>query len=406
MNPVPSDDLPLVVHLLYRLDFGGLETVLVECVNRMRADRYRHAIVCITSHTRFADKISRAGVELFALDKAPGLGLGTHAKFWKLLRQLRPTILHTYNLSAIEYAVTAAAAGVPVRIHAEHGRDLSDPTGSNRKHNVLRKLVAPFIDCFVPVSRDLRQWLGTVIGIPDARNLLINNGVDTTLFAPGDSYADIAGTQLSGHPSGQAPDRPFVIGTVGRVQDIKNHKGLVITFERVCALLPEQANRLKLVIAGDGPLMPALKAQVAASPVSSRIELLGARADIAAVMQGFSVFCLPSFAEGTPITLLEAMACGLPVVASAVGGIPDVVDDGHTGVLVAPTDHDAMASALAAYVGDPARAARHGMAGRSVAETHYSIDAMLMHYTALYDALCARKVRTFTPRKANPSCVE
>lgn len=402
MNPAPQSDLPLVVHLLYRLDFGGLETVLVECVNRMAVDSYRHAIVCITSHTRFADKITRAGVELFALDKAPGLGLGTHAKLWKLLRRLRPTILHTYNLSAIEYAATAAAAGVPVRIHAEHGRDLGDPTGSNRKHNLLRKLVAPLVDCFVPVSRDLQQWLGTVIGIPAAKNQLINNGVDTTLFAPGDRHASGAALQSSA----PTPAQPFVIGTVGRVQDIKNHKGLVTAFEHLCALLPAQSGSLKLVIAGDGPLMPALKAQVAASPVAARIELLGARSDIAAVMRGFSVFILPSFAEGTPITLLEAMACGLPVVASAVGGIPDVVADGHTGVLVAPTDLDAMASALAAYVNDPERAARHGMAGRKIAETRYSIDAMLTHYTALYDTLCARKVRTSTSRKTLPSCAE
>ncbi|MGZ3240322.1 MAG: glycosyltransferase, partial [Burkholderiaceae bacterium] len=163
-----ENSIPLVVHLIYRLDFGGLETLLAECVNRMPAHKYRHAIVCLTDYTDFAKKITQPGVEIFALHKAPGLGLGTHAKLWKLLRKLRPTILHTYNLAAIEYAFTATLAGVPIRIHAEHGRDASDPEGKNRKHNLLRRWLVPFIDCYIPVSGDLQKWLKNVVGVPDA----------------------------------------------------------------------------------------------------------------------------------------------------------------------------------------------------------------------------------------------
>ena len=397
-----AGELPLVVHLLYRLDFGGLETVLAECINRMAPAKYRHAIVCLTDYTAFADKITRPGVGLYALHKPPGPGLGTHVRLWQLLRRLRPTILHTYNLSAIEYALTATVAGVPVRVHAEHGRDLSDPTGANRKHNLLRRLMTPFIDTFIPVSKDLRHWLQTVIRVPQSKNLLINNGVDTDQFRPA-TNTTAASAAAGGDMSG---DATFTVGTVGRIQDIKNHRGLVLAFEQLCALLPEQAHRLRLTIAGDGPLMPALRQQVAASRVGSRISLLGARSDIADLMRSFSVFILPSFAEGTPITLLEAMASGLPVVASDVGGIPEVVSPGHTGMLVAPTDHAGMAAALAAYFSDPPLAARHGAAGRSTIEQHYSITAMLTNYTALYDALCLRKVRASTSEKTLPSCAE
>ena len=386
--------LPLVVHLVYRLDFGGLETVLAECVNRIPATKYRHAIVCLTDYTAFADKITQPGVQIFALHKAPGLGLGTHAAFWKLMRQLRPAILHTYNLSAIEYVFTATLARVPVRVHAEHGRDLSDPEGKNRKHNMLRRLLIPFIDCFVPVSRDLRQWLTKTIGVPDAKNLLINNGVDTGQFR----------AQLTSSPA-EAP-AAFVVGTVGRIQDVKNQKGLVDAFARLIALLPQERGRLRLHIIGDGPLLPQIRAQVEAAGIADRVWFAGSRSDIAELMRGFSVFALPSFAEGTPVTLLEAMATSLPVVASRVGGIPDVVTD-ESGVLTAATDIEAIAAALMQYYQRPDVAARHGGAGRRTIEQHYSIAAMLTDYTRLYDTLCAAKAAApFPARKKTPSCVE
>lgn len=417
-----DQDAPLVVHLLYRLDFGGLETVLAECVNRMPAGTYRHAIVCLSDYTAFSEKITRPGVQIIALHKAPGLGLGTHVKLFKLLRTLRPAILHTYNVSAVEYALTATLAGVPVRIHAEHGRDLSDINGTNRKHALLRRLMVPFVDCFVPVSHDLRRWLTEVIGVPDTKNRLINNGVDTARFSPAtrfDRSAADAGAQTAAGADGstttvagvQAQNdtdaRPvFSIGTVGRVQDIKNHKGLVETFLRLRELLPDQRGRMTLTIVGDGPLMQALQTQVAASGAADAIRLTGARSDVAELMRGFSVFTLPSFNEGTPITLLEAMSCGLPVVASRVGGIPEVVREQVSGMLLAPTDHDGMARALAAYASDPALARRHGAAARQTVEQTYSIDAMLAAYMALYDTLCNRKLRTTSSRKPVTSCVE
>ncbi|HEY0065167.1 MAG TPA: glycosyltransferase, partial [Telluria sp.] len=184
---------PLIVHLTYALDVGGLETLIVEAINKMPVDQYRHAIVCLTRFTDFRHRITRPEVEVIALDKQPGLGLGTHVTLWRLLRRLRPTILHTYNLACAEYAFTATLAGVPVRVHAEHGRDAGDPQGKNPKHQLLRRLLLPFIDCYVAVSDELQQWLLGPVGIPRAKVLLIDNGVDTTRFAPGAGGASLFG---------------------------------------------------------------------------------------------------------------------------------------------------------------------------------------------------------------------
>jgi len=182
-------EIPLVVHLIYRLDFGGLENLLVERINRMPPERYRHAVVCLTGYTDFAKRIARTDVELYALDKQPGLSPGTHGALWKLLRKLRPAVLHTYNLSAIEYAPVAMLAGVPVRINGMHGRDAADPEGLNRKHNMLRRLMLPFYDCCYANSADMLAWSRRVVGVPESKSCLLSNGIDADKFQPGSSNA-------------------------------------------------------------------------------------------------------------------------------------------------------------------------------------------------------------------------
>jgi len=381
LAPAGVDTRPLVVHLVYSLGVGGLETLLVDCINRMPA--YRHAVVCLTTYTSFADRIRRGDVELHALGKPPGLGLGTHRTFWRLMRRLRPAVLHTYNLAALEYAFTATLAGVPVRIHAEHGRDASDPHGLNPKHNFLRRRLVPFVDRFIPVSEDLNRWLGDVVRIPAAKTLFIKNGVDTDTYAPG------------GTPAADSPwtRDDVVIGTVARIQDVKNHRALVAAFAQLRERLPALAPRLKLSIVGDGPLLPTVRAQVAELGLQDAVWLPGARADIAAILHTFSVFALPSLAEGTPVSMLEAMACGLPVVASRVGGIPEVVDEGVQGLLVPVGDVAALTDALARYTQDAGLRAAHGGAGRARVEERFSLRAMVAAYGELYDGLCQSKTR-------------
>ena len=371
---------PLIVHLVYSLDVGGLETLLVDCINRMPGEKYRHAVVCLTRYTDFAARITQPEVELFALNKPPGNGLRVHADFWHLMRRLRPAIVHTYNLAAMEYCFTAAAAGVPVRIHAEHGRDAGDPHGLNRKHNFLRRRLAPFIDRYIPVSDDLQRWLDRVVGIAPAKNLLIKNGVDTERFKPRADATTAAPWAADA----------IVIGAVARVQDVKNHRSLVAAFALLRERLPALRERLRLSIIGDGPLFGELQAQVAAAGLQDVTWLPGGRADVAELLHGFDIFALPSLAEGTPVSLLEAMACGLPSVCSRVGGIPEVITDGVHGSLI-PIEVEALAEALARYAQDPALAARHGVAARARIEEKYSMAAMLGAYTGLYDSLLAHK---------------
>jgi sugar transferase (PEP-CTERM/EpsH1 system associated) len=391
----PINKPPLIVHLIYRLDFGGLENLLVERINRMPADRYRHAIVCLTDYTDFVKKISKPDVAIHALHKQPGLALGTHGKLWKLLRQLKPTILHTYNLTAIEYAPVAMLAGVPIRINGTHGRDASDPNGTNRKHNLLRKLMLPFYDWYYANSDDQLRWNRQVIGVPEKKSCLLANGIDA------DKFQSAGGRQRSA--SFHFADDDIVIGTVGRVQDVKDHASLVDAFILLRERLPTMSAKLRLTIVGDGPLLPSIKAKVAKAGLDEVVWLPGARTDVADILRHVTIFAMSSIAEGTPGSVLEAMASGLPVVGTRVGGIPEVIDDGVTGAVVPPSNPGALADALARYIADAKLAVEHGAAGRERVLRKYSMTGMMSAYMSLYDNLCERKNII---RKPIEPCVE
>jgi sugar transferase (PEP-CTERM/EpsH1 system associated) len=389
------DQTPLIVHLIYRLDFGGLENLLVERINRMPAEKYRHAIVCLTNSTDFAKKISKPDVAIYSLNKQPGLALGTHVQLWKLLRQLKPAILHSYNLTAIEYAPIATLAGVPICINGTHGRDASDPNGTNRKHNLLRKLMLPFYDWCYANSDDQLVWNRRVIGVPERKSCLLANGIDAEKFHPRGEHMR--------NPTLPFADGDIVIGTVGRVQDVKDHASLVDAFTLLCERLPEFSSRLRLAIVGDGPLLPAIREKVAKTTLDEVVWLPGARTDVADILRHFTIFAMSSIAEGTPGSALEAMASGLPVVGTRVGGIPEVIDDGVTGAVVPPSNPAMLAAALERYVIDADLTARHGAAGRERVLRKYSMTGMMAAYMSLYDSLCERKNII---RKPIETCVE
>jgi sugar transferase (PEP-CTERM/EpsH1 system associated) len=390
------NDAPLIVHLIYRLDFGGLETLLVERINRMPASAYRHAIVCLTDfNPAFARKITRADVAIHALHKRPGQSPGTHVALWRLLRELRPAVLNSYNLSAVEYGPVALLANVPVRINGAHGRDHDDPHGTHRKRNALRRLMVPFYDCCYANSAAMENWNRDAIGVPVHKSRMLPNGIDAERFHPRMQHDPV---RPEGWPF--APEH-LVIGTVGRVQAVKDHATLLDAF----ALLREQHPTLplRLAIVGDGPLLETLRARAASLGLQNAVWLPGARTDVAQILRSLHVFAMSSIAEGTPGSALEAMASGLPVVGTRVGGIPEVVDDGATGMLVPPSDPGAMAAALGQYAASAEMAARHGAAGRERVLRQYSMTAMVAAYQGMYDSLCERKIKT---RGAVTSCAE
>lgn len=374
---------PLVVHVIYRFAVGGLENGLVNLVNGLPAGAWRHTIVSLTDvDAAFAGRVRGDHVRVVALNKGPGHAHGIYARLWRLFRQWRPAIVHTRNLAALEITPVAWAAGVPVRVHGEHGRDADDPDGSNPRRRRIRRLYRPFVSRYVAVSPDLASYLEDGVGVPRDRIEQIYNGVDTDRFLARGAREPIEGCPFR--------DPAFrIVGTVGRLDPVKDHANLVRAFAAALRVRPALRDTLRLVIVGDGPEHARVRQILDVEGIRDLAWLPGARHDIPSLLRGFDVFVLPSYGEGVSNTILEAMAAGLPVVATRVGANAELVADGATGCIVPPSDSDALATALAAYALDPARSGAHGRAGRQRAEQRFSLQRMIDRYQRLYLALVA-----------------
>lgn len=373
---------PLIVHVIHQLDVGGLENGLVNLINHMPPGRYRHAIVCLKNATDFRQRLSAPGVEVISLGKREGKDPAHYLRLYRLLRQLRPSLVHTRNLGCIEAQLLAAIAGVRLRVHGEHGRDIDDLQGDKRKYRLLRKLMRPLIRHFIAVSADLGKWLVQAIGAPPATVSHIGNGVDSVQFHPRPGPPAVLG------PPGFLCPGAYVIGSVGRMAAVKDQLSLVRAFLLLLAKLgPRERARLRLMIVGDGPCRQACLDLLAKAGVQHQAWLPGARDDVAHMLRAMDLFVLPSLAEGSSNTILEAMATGLPVVATDVGGNAELVRAGWSGALVPPSAPELLADALFDYYRSPELGACHGARGRRQVLAEHSLAAMAGAYLAVYDRL-------------------
>jgi sugar transferase (PEP-CTERM/EpsH1 system associated) len=371
----PSDPRPLIAHVLFRFDVGGLENGVVNLINRLPAHKWRHAVIALDEVVpAFAARLARDDVNLLSLHKPAGHLWPMYPRVARVLRELRPAIVHTRNLAALEAAVPAWWAGVPVRLHGEHGWDAHDVEGASPRYRRVRKLFRPFVHRYIALSDQIAGYLDRRVGIGASRITRIYNGVDLARFAPRGAGASRAALPFSG-------DDVFVIGCVGRMQAVKDHLTLVRAFISLAA----QHAAARLVIVGDGPTRAAALEALRNAGLADRAWLPGTRNDVPELMRSFDVFVLPSLSEGISNTILEAMAVGLPVVATRVGGNPELVEDGTTGRLVPSSDPAALALALAGYLSSPESALAHGAAGRRRVESRFSLDAMVAAYDAVYE---------------------
>jgi sugar transferase (PEP-CTERM/EpsH1 system associated) len=385
----PGDRRPLIVHVVYSLRIGGLENGLVNLVNASPSGCYRHAIICLDSFDSFRDRIRNPEVSVLALSKRPGQDFGAYFRLWRTLRKLRPDIVHTRTLGTFDTQLWAVLAGIPFRVHGEHGRISAGADSRSLKKQVLRRILRPWIDHYTVVSKDLKEFLIARLGIPTEAVSLVYNGVDGELFHP----------RCAGRPQIAPPgffaDDSIVIGAVGRMCPVKDQLTLVRAFLDLRSRQSDLRDRVRLALVGDGPLLAHCRELLQAGGAAHLAWLPGERADIPDVLRVLDVFVLPSLSEGTSNTILEAMATGLPIVATRVGGNPELITSGQTGYLVPAGDPRAMSEAIAQYCHDESLRRLHGQTAQQLVKEMFSMQSMVRGYQHVYDALLAhRPLRT------------
>ncbi|MEZ4365388.1 MAG: glycosyltransferase [Kofleriaceae bacterium] len=353
-----------IVQVLSSFGVGGQERVALDLAVGLAARG--HAVTAIAldgaAPGALAEQFADAGIATESLGRRDGLDPTLAPRLALRLRRLGADVVHSHNPLPLIYGAPAARVVGAAAIHTKHGRN---PGG--RGHLALRRQAARLVHAFVAVSEVTASQARSQRDCAPSKLHVITNGIRLERFAPDPRARAAIRGELG------IPDDAWVVGTVGRLDEYKNQALLVR------ALGPSLTRRRRLVLVGDGEARPQVEAAIAALPEPGYVHLLGRRLDVDRLMPAFDVFALPSKSEGLPLVLPEAMACGLPVVATEVGGVPAVVDEGDTGLLV-PVDEAALADALGQLAADPARARAMGKRARAAALGRFSADAMVEAY--------------------------
>jgi sugar transferase (PEP-CTERM/EpsH1 system associated) len=367
--PVEHQRRPVrVMHLVFELSVGGMEVGVVKIANRLDFQRVATSICTFRRPDHLKDEL-RSEVALFELNRtAEGNDPGVIWALAKLMRREEPDVLHTHGWGTlVEGVIAARLARVPVVVHGEHG------TMETRPRNLwLQRVIWKRLDAVLSVSSRLTATLAATIGFPEQRITTIRNGVDTRRFTP-------ARRQEARRALGVS-DRELVIGTVGRLLPVKDQR----TFIAALGHLKARDLPFRAFIAGDGPLRDELEAVSRELALTEQLTFLGQRADVEALLPGFDVFVLSSESEGLSNVILEAMAAGVPVVATDVGGASELIADDSTGILVPAKNPAVMGDALADLAQHPSRRTDMAARSRERAEREFSLDRMIGDYERFY----------------------
>jgi glycosyltransferase involved in cell wall biosynthesis len=374
-----------VAHVLPSFGLGGQEQVALQLAIGQRAAG--HGVVAVAlapgPDGPMAARFAAAGIATHTVPKlGPTVDGSLPARLSALFRREGVSVVHAHNPQPLFYAAMAGKGAGAAVVYTCHG----DNTGAPRTL-WLTRMSALWADAYVAVSPRIAALARRMQECAEYKLHVIENGVDLSAFLPDPEARRQVRCEWN------LPAEAFVIGTVGRLAPDKSYHRLIR------AAAPLLGARCRLVLVGDGSDGPSLRALAAAQPTAAFIHFAGVRADVARLLPAFDVFALSSRTEGLPLAVLEAMACGLPVISTAVGGVPDVVNEGVSGLLVPNGDEPALEAALASLRADPARAAALGAAGRAASRQH-SAAVMLERYLALYQRCRAEMSGAARPKRA------
>ncbi len=346
-----------ILYVIWSLGLGGAEQVVIRLAAGLDRKRFHPVICCLNEPGPFANQAAEHGIEVVALHKRGPYDLRVIPRLIRVIRERRIDIVHTHLWGANLWGRLAAKlAGVPVII-TEHNVDV----WKRWHHVVLDRWLSRWTARLLAVSQHVREFY-EAHGIGLGRWQVIYNGVDTP-------------------PTPPSPAPRDVVGWIGRLVPAKAPQ----VFLEAVARASHQVPRLKALIVGDGPLRAELEAQARRLGISDRVIFAGLRQDVPSLLTGMEALVFSSEREGLSIAMLEAMAAGTPVIATRVGGTPELIEDGRTGLLVPSGDARALAEALATVLRDPALADRLRQSARERIEREFSLRRMIEAHEHLYE---------------------
>ncbi len=364
---------PRVLQVVLSLNPGGTERLVVELARRLQ-DQVPAMVCCLDGAGAWARELFAAGVQVIALDRAGGFRPGLGRAVAAVARRHDATVIHAHHYSPFVYSCLSRFWRPGTRvIFTEHGR-LSDAPPS-AKRRLVNKLLARFPSRVFTVSEDLKQHLVGEGFAPGALEV-IYNGIEVGPLPEPAARADVRRTL-------GVTDDTLVVATIARLDPVKDLGTLLAAVAKVRAAVPIFA-----AIVGDGPERPALEARARQLGISEHVRFLGHREDARQWLAGSDVYVNCSISEGVSLTILEAMAAALPVVATKVGGTPEVVDR-DSGQLIPPRDPSALAAALLELARDPGARGRLGSSARRRLEDRFTIDRMVRQYRDVYTSVTA-----------------
>ncbi len=363
--------MPKILSVIWSLDLGGAEQVVLNIVRGIDRSRFEPVVCCLNGRGRYAPAAESAGIRVHALDKTAGVDLNLVGRLRRLMRQERVALVHTHLFTANLWGrVAAALEGLPTVI-TEHNVD----TWKGRRHLLADRVLARWTNRTVCVSGKVEEfYLERIAGLR-GRSQVIHNGIDTTRFSPGPGADTRRGWGVL--------EGDLVVGTVGRLVPQKRHD----LFLRVVADLRSSGVPVTGVVVGDGPLRSDIEAQIDALGLRGAVRLAGFTDAMPAVYRALDLFVLPSDREGLPMTILESMASGVPVLATAVGGVAECLRDGHEGRLVPLADSDALVRVARELLTDVGQRSRLAAAGCRRVREEFSIERMVRQHEVLYEAI-------------------
>jgi glycosyltransferase involved in cell wall biosynthesis len=374
-----KDMQPLtIVQCVNNLDLGGVEQLVLSLLRELRIRRFGVAVCCIENRGILADQAETAGAEILALNTAQQGKFAVLRTFTSWLKKHPPVIIHSHNFKPFYYSALATALGAASgHIHSRHGSLLQHHSALWR-YRLLRR----WVDTWVTVSGDRQTELAQRTGLSPSKIQVLPNGVDTTRFAPSTDKSAVR--RLLG-----LPENILAIVVAARLAPEKDFATLLRAFAQVRSGMTE----VELWFVGDGPERPALESLARDLKLTPSVRFLGQRNDVEKFLQSADLFALSSLSEGMSIALIEAAACGLPMVATAVGGNGEVVKTTDCGRLVPPSNPSAMAIALLEVLRDKPLRLQMSHAARQMALEQFGVGQMVDRYVALYEAAARRRLK-------------